>query len=152
MLSLLNAWLNAIKWDEPERVFFFSKLAERHAAIARAPLEFSPRRQMEIAVNIAQRASEKRLNRHVQEQTELPDDECYQTVNLLERGMWLNFTQDDGSVTRFKLAWVSPKRSRFIFTNRQGHDAFSIAGDKLLENSEPARQCKSFPIRSSIAH
>jgi hypothetical protein len=59
MLTLLNAWLNAIKWDEPDRVLFFSKLAERHAAIARAPLELSPRRQLEIAVNIAQRASEK---------------------------------------------------------------------------------------------
>ena len=31
LLSMLNAWLNAIKWDEPERVLFFSHLIERHA-------------------------------------------------------------------------------------------------------------------------
>lgn len=132
MLSLLNAWLNAIKWEEPERVVFFSKLAERHAAIARAPLEFSPRRQLEIAVNIAQRASERRLDRHVQTRSEQTDDEWEQQVNEFERGIWLNFIQPDESMTRYKLAWVSPKRSRFIFTNRQGQDALSLSGDELV--------------------
>jgi hypothetical protein len=129
---LLNAWLNAIKWEEPERVVFFSKLAERHAAIARAPLEFSPRRQLEIAVNIAQRASERRLDRHVQTRSEQTDDEWEQQVNEFERGIWLNFIQPDESMTRYKLAWVSPKRSRFIFTNRQGQDALSLSGDELV--------------------
>ncbi|CAN5816602.1 DUF1631 domain-containing protein [soil metagenome] len=132
MLSLLNAWLNAIKWDDPERVVFFSKLAERHAAIARAPLEFSPRRQLEIAVNIAQRASERRLNKHAQDQIEQPDDLCAQQLELLERGVWLNFIQANDAIARYKLAWVSPKRTRYIFTNRQGHDAFSISGEELV--------------------
>lgn len=133
MLSLLNAWLNAIKWDDPERVIFFSKLAERHAAIARAPLELSPRRQLEIAVNIAQRASERRLDRHAQERIELPQDEWTRQVELLERGVWLGFMQENASSTRFKLAWVSPKRTRYIFTNRQGRDAFSISGEDLID-------------------
>lgn len=132
MLSLLNAWLNAIKWDEPDRVLFFSKLAERHAAIARAPLEFSPRRQLEIAVNIAQRASEKRLNRHVQDQIEQPIDEWARVLETLERGVWIDFTRPNGVTTRFKLAWVSPKRTRYIFTNRQGHDAFSVSSEELI--------------------
>lgn len=132
MLSLLNAWLNAIKWDEPDRVLFFSKLAERHAAIARAPLEFSPRRQLEIAVNIAQRASEKRLNRHVQDQIEQPVDEWARVIETLERGVWIDFTRPNGMTTRFKLAWVSPKRTRYIFTNRQGHDAFSVSSEELI--------------------
>ncbi len=119
MLSLLNAWLNAIKWDEPERVVFFSKLAERHAAIARAPLEFSPRRQLEIAVNIAQRASERRLDRHVQDQIVQPLDEWSEQVNMLDRGVWLDFAPENEPAGRYKLAWVSPKRTRYIFTNRQ---------------------------------
>lgn len=131
MLSLLNAWLNAIKWDEPDRVIFFSKLAERHAAIARAPLEFSPRRQLEIAVNIAQRASERRLDRHVQEQIEQPVDEWSEQVDTFDRGVWLDFAPENDPAGRYKLAWVSPKRTRFIFTNRQGQDAFSLSGDEL---------------------
>lgn len=139
MLSLLNAWLNAIKWDEPERVIFFSKLAERHAAIARAPLEFSPRRQLEIAVNIAQRASEKRLNRHVQDQIEQPVDEWARVIESLERGIWVDFTRQNGVTTRFKLAWVSPKRTRYIFTNRQGHDAFSVSSEELITQFREGR-------------
>ena len=131
MLSLLNAWLNAIKWDEPERVVFFSKLAERHAAIARAPLEFSPRRQLEIAVNIAQRASERRLDRHVQDQNVQPMDEWSEQVSMLERGIWLDFSAENDPTGRYKLAWVSPKRTRYIFTNRQGQDAFSLSGEEL---------------------
>jgi len=132
MLTLLNAWLNAIKWDEPDRVLFFSKLAERHAAIARAPLELSPRRQLEIAVNIAQRASEKRLNRHFVDQNEQETDEWGKMVEGLERGVWFDFTTTAGVTNRFKLAWVSPKRTRYIFTNRQGHDSFSISREELL--------------------
>ncbi len=132
MLSLLNAWLNAIKWDEPDRVIFFSKLAERHAAIARAPLEFSPRRQLEIAVNIAQRASERRLDRHVQDQIEQPIDEWSEQVDVLDRGVWLDFSPESDPAGRYKLAWVSPKRTRYIFTNRQGQDAFSLSGEELV--------------------
>jgi hypothetical protein len=132
MLSLLNAWLNAIKWDEPERVVFFSKLAQRHAAIARAPLELSPRRQLEIAVNIAQRASERRLDRHVQDQIEHPNGEWSKLVDTFDQGDWLEFAEELEPSGRYKLAWVSPKRSRFIFTNRQGQDAFSLSGEELV--------------------
>ncbi len=132
MLTLLNAWLNAIKWDEPERVIFFSKLAERHAAIARAPLEYSPRRQLEIAVNIAQRASEKRLNRHVLDHRNQEFDEWARAIDEMERGTLVDFHNQQGTTTRFKLAWVSPKRTRYIFTNRQGHDAFSISSEELM--------------------
>ena len=131
MLTLLNAWLNAIRWDEPDRVLFFSKLAERHAAMARAPLELSPRRQLEIAVNIAQRASNRRLDRFVQEKTAQTNDEATKQVAALERGMWLDFSDDEEQITRFKLAWISPKRSSFIFANRQGDQAFSISAADL---------------------
>jgi hypothetical protein len=58
MLTLLNAWLNAIKWDEPDRFCFFPNWPSATLLLP-APLELSPRRQLEIAVNIAQRASEK---------------------------------------------------------------------------------------------
>jgi len=133
MLTLLNAWLNAIRWDEPDRVLFFSKLAERHAAMARAPLELSPRRQLEIAVNIAQRASNRRLDRFVQEKVAHTDDEATKQVASLERGTWLDFSDENEQVNRYKLAWISPKRTSFIFANRQGYQAFSISAAELEE-------------------
>jgi hypothetical protein len=133
MLTLLNAWLNAIRWDEPDRVLFFSKLAERHASMARAPLELSPRRQLEIAVNIAQRASNRRLDRFVQEKVAHTDDEATKQVTSLERGTWLDFSDENEQVNRYKLAWISPKRTSFIFANRQGYQAFSISAEELEE-------------------
>lgn len=131
LLSSLNTWLNAIKWEDPSRVIFFSKLAERHASIARAPAEVSTRRQVEIAVNVAQKASEKSLKKSRNDQT-IPDQFVF-FIDQMERGTWFDFTRNNGSVVRFKLAWVSPRRSRFIFTNRQGHDAFSISSEELLD-------------------
>ncbi len=131
LLSSLNTWLNAIKWEDPSRVIFFSKLAERHASIARAPAEVSTRRQVEIAVNVAQKASEKSLKKSRNDLT-MPDQFVF-FIDQMERGSWFDFTRNNGSVVRFKLAWISPRRSRFIFTNRQGHDAFSISSEELLD-------------------
>lgn len=133
MLSLLNAWLNAIRWDEPERVIFFSKLAERHALMARAPLELSPRRQLEIAVNVAQRASNRRLDRFVKKKVVQTNDEAIKQVDALERGTWLDFAKEDESISRYKLTWVSPKRTSFIFANRQGFETFSISAEDLVK-------------------
>lgn len=131
LLNSLNTWLNAIKWEDPSRVIFFSKLAERHASIARAPVEVSTRRQVEMAVNVAQKASEKSLKKSKNEQT-MPDQFVF-FIDQIEKGSWFDFTRNNESIVRFKLAWISPRRSRFIFTNRQGHDAFSISSEELLD-------------------
>jgi hypothetical protein len=133
MLTLLNAWLNAIKWDEPQRVLFFSKLAERHAGIARAPLELSPRRQLEIAVNIAQRASERSFDRHKQAQKAMAGDASWEVVQSLEPGSWLEIEREDGVMARVKLAWASPQHTSFIFTTRQGTDAFALTAEELVQ-------------------
>jgi hypothetical protein len=60
-------------------------------------------------------------------------------VSHLKRGAWLEFTLDDGSHLRAKLAWVSPLRGTFLFTNRLGERAVSInesgLAQKLREGS-----------------
>ncbi|MDO9193743.1 MAG: DUF1631 family protein, partial [Undibacterium sp.] len=81
---------------------------------------------------IAQRASERRLDRHVQDQIEQPIDEWSEQVDILDRGVWLDFSPESDPAGRYKLAWVSPKRTRYIFTNRQGQDAFSLSGEELV--------------------
>jgi hypothetical protein len=54
-------------------------------------------------------------------------------VDSLERGMWLEFRQPDGSARKLKLAWVSPLRTLFIFSAGAGRDAFSMPVEKVLE-------------------
>jgi hypothetical protein len=57
------------------------------------------------------------------------DDEFVERVRALQQGMWVEFTQDDGSALRAKLTWVSPVTGVYLFTNRQGLKAC----DKTLQ-------------------
>jgi hypothetical protein len=134
MLSTLNAWLNVVKWDGPERVKFFSTLAERHAAIVRTAVELSPRQQLEITLNVAQKASERRLNKRAMEHTGQLADEYMHLVDGLETDIWIEFLRNSGGREKFRLSWVSPRRTRYVFANRQGQDPFIMTFDELAQS------------------
>lgn len=63
ILARLNKWLSLIKWEDADRIEFFADLAECHASIVRSPLELSPEKQVEIAVEAAKIATERRLEK-----------------------------------------------------------------------------------------
>jgi hypothetical protein len=136
LLTTLNKWLDAIKWQDAERLQFFARLAECHAAIVRAPIEASPERQLELAVEAAQQDALRRVaqeNAAAQDAQPQEKDEAEQAIQGLERGTWLEFAQPDGSVRKLKLAWVSPLRSLFIFSAGARGQAFSMAAERLVE-------------------
>ncbi len=62
-----------------------------------------------------------------------PAEEAYfdKQVRELKRGTWIEFTLDDHSTLRAKLAWVSPLRGTYLFTNRLGERAVSINASGL---------------------
>lgn len=141
LLTTLNKWLDAIKWQDAERLQFFAELAECHLQIVRAPIELSPERQLELAVEAAQQDA---LRRIAQEQAmatqeaqsqeaSRPQDDAVLTVDELERGMRLEFRERDGSVRKVKLAWVSPLRTLFIFSGAARQESFSLPAEKLVE-------------------
>lgn len=136
LLTALNKWLDAIKWRDAERLQFFAELAKCHLSIVRAPLELSPERQLELAVEAAQQDA---LRRIAQEQAgaaqeAAPEqDDIGGLVATLERGMRLEFVQPDGAVRKVKLAWVSPLRTLFIFSAGVRQEAFSLSAEQLLE-------------------
>ncbi|MDQ2990830.1 MAG: DUF1631 domain-containing protein, partial [Pseudomonadota bacterium] len=140
LLTTLNKWLDIIKWQDAERLQFFAELAECHASIVRAPIELSPERQLEIALEVAQQDAMRRLEKEealaAAEQAEAQQaeaDPAVVTVDGLERGMWLEFSQPDGSAQTVKLAWISPLRSLFIFSTGARKEAFSLTVEKLAE-------------------
>lgn len=139
ILSMLNAWLNAMKWHEPERVTFFSNLAERHAAIVRIQPELSPRQQVEFAVSVAEKASEHKISRRMRHEKEKMRDQFERIIDGIEAGDWMNFTRSNGAAAKFRLAWISPKRTRFIFTNRQGQNPFSFTAEELAKSLRERR-------------
>ncbi|HEU4845505.1 MAG TPA: DUF1631 family protein [Burkholderiaceae bacterium] len=139
LLSTLNKWLDVIKWQDADRLQFFAELAECHASIVRAPLEISPERQVEIAMEAAQRAAERRLALQAKAATAppappAPDDDAVIEVDSLARGMWLGFTQEDGSQRKVKLAWISPLRTLYIFSTAARQEAFSMSGEQLAKH------------------
>ncbi|MEW6678795.1 MAG: DUF1631 family protein [Pseudomonadota bacterium] len=56
-----------------------------------------------------------------------------QIVGQLKRGAWLEFTLEDSTSLRAKLAWVSPLRGTYLFTNRLGERAVSINAAGLAQ-------------------
>lgn len=137
ILARLNKWLSLIKWEDADRVQFFAELSECHASIVRAPLELSPDRQLELAVEAAQQATERRLEKRAEAeknaaQEELvTDDEFVDVVHQLERGIWIEFTQENAQIARVRLAWVSPMRSLYIFTASEKEKSFSVSAKNL---------------------
>jgi len=131
LLATLNKWLDAIKWQDAERLQFFARLAEYHAAIVRAPIELSPERQLELAVEAAQQDALRRveLENAAAERAAARAAEV-SALDGLERGMWLEFRTSEGA-RKVKLAWVSPLRTLFIFSGAQRREAFSLTADKL---------------------
>ncbi|MBV8466634.1 MAG: DUF1631 domain-containing protein [Burkholderiales bacterium] len=53
-------------------------------------------------------------------------------ANQLKRGVWVDFAQADGSSMRAKLAWISPRKSRYLFTNRQGQNGLEFTLAELI--------------------
>ena len=138
VLSRLNKWLSLIKWEDADRMQFFADLAECHASIVRAPLDLTPERQLEMAIEVAQKAAERRLEKRALAEegsaTEVEADNYVDIVANLERGVWLQFTKNDGSTHNVRLAWVSPMRSLYIFTSSQKEKSFSVSTEELERN------------------
>lgn len=141
LLSTLNKWLDVVKWQDADRLQFFAELAECHASIVRAPIEMSPERQVEIAMEVAQKDAERRMQLQAlqpvaevkAEEVPPPDDDATIEVDSLARGMWLEFDQPDGSKRKVKLAWISPLKTLYIFSTTGRQEAFSITGDAMAQ-------------------
>ncbi len=132
LLSLTNAWLNTIKCDEQERAVFFMKLAERHASIVRA--DFTLRGQIEFAVNVAEKVSDRRLQKNSHVSRGKSGEKFTVLANGLMLGDCVEFLDENDVPKKFKLAWMSAKRSILLFSNHQGRDAFSVTVDDLAHS------------------
>jgi hypothetical protein len=149
LLSQLNKWLDVIKWQDADRLQFFAELAECHASIVRAPIEMSAERQLEISMQVAQQAAERRLQLQAkaeaeekaaaeararqQSEPDADEEDAIIEVDGLARGMWLEFEQEDGGSRKVKLAWISPLRTLYIFSTAARQEAFSMSGEQLAQ-------------------
>ncbi len=124
LVRQLNAGLDAIGWDGKPRADFTRRLIGTHTKAIRltqqAPLETGSAalevREGEAAL---QKLDERRAARNFG-----AEDEFDAQAQAMKRGVWFEVTLDQGTKTRSRLSWISPMRTRFLFTNRDGFDAF----------------------------
>jgi Protein of unknown function (DUF1631) len=79
---------------------------------------------------------------------EVFDDQFLEIAESLERGMWIEFESEDGQLAFAKLAWISPLRGTYLFTNRQGQKALSMTAEELATRfrSDSARLVEAEPL------
>ena len=124
MVRQLNLGLDAIEWDGNSRAVFTRRLITTHTLAIRMTQSAAVDTGMaELEVREGQVAMQKLDDRLAARQF-TSEDEFDGQAQSFSRGMWFDVTVDAGTQARCKLSWVSPMRTRLLFTNRDGFDAF----------------------------
>ena len=169
LLKRLSAGMHSQGWPPEEREVFMSNLVEAHAASVKPSLASarSPTAAVaeaaKVQAEMAKAAGDETLAAKaealveamseatpepVEPEREIIDDDYLEIARSLERGMWIEFEADDGQLAFAKLAWVSPLRGTYLFTNRQGQKALSMTADELAERfrNDRARLVEAEPL------
>ena len=169
LLKRLSAGMHSQGWPSDERETFMANLVEAHAAAVKPSLGAvaSPTAQVAEAAKaqaeMAKAAGDEALAAKaealveamtqaepepVEPEREVVDDDYLEIARSLERGMWIEFEADDGQLAFAKLAWVSPLRGTYLFTNRQGQKALSMTAEDLAARfrADRARVVEAEPL------
>ncbi|HZI82870.1 MAG TPA: DUF1631 family protein, partial [Casimicrobiaceae bacterium] len=170
LLKRLHGGLQNVSWEPGERERFMANLVEAHAAAVKPSLASVPMPTTAVAEAAAAAAEEATAKGDVETAAkaralaeamapapppaptepavEIVQDRFAELAASLERGMWIEFEGDDGQLAFAKLAWVSPLRGTYLFTNRQGQKAVSLTADELADRfrNDRARLVEAEPL------
>ncbi len=170
LLKQLHGGLHNVTWEPGERERFMSNLVEAHAAAVKPSLASVPLPTVAVAEAATAAAEQATANGDIEtaakaralaeamtpappapEPEPVPEpvqDRFAEVAASLERGMWVEFEGEDGQLAFAKLAWVSPLRGTYLFTNRQGQKAVSLTADELAERfrTDRARLVEAAPL------
>jgi hypothetical protein len=125
MVRNINFALDAIEWGGDARAEFTKRLIDTHTRVVRTGTVPTPDTEHKAqAEQVAQQAISALDNRRASQQDNVQGDDFDLMAKGLSRGMWLEFLAEDGGARRYRLGWISPMRTRLLFTNREGFDAF----------------------------
>ena len=170
LLKRLHGGLQNVVWELGERESFMTNLVEAHAAAVKPSLASAPMPTTAVAEAAAAAAEEAIAKGDVETaakaralaeamapapppppaepSVEIVQDRFAELAATLERGMWVEFEGEDGQLAFAKLAWVSPLRGTYLFTNRQGQKAVSLTADELADRfrKDRARLVEAEPL------
>jgi len=169
LLKRLAAGAPPAIWSPGEREAFMANLVEAHAAAVKpslaslasptAAVAEAARAEAVVAkasgdAEAAARAEALALAMTPAEPAmpeldiDLVEDEFLEIARSMDRGMWVEFEDEDAQLSFAKLAWISPLRGTYLFTNRQGQKAISMTADNLAEQfrANRARLVEAEPL------
>ena len=125
MVRQLNLGLDQIAWNGKDRAVFTRRLISVHTMAIRltqpAPLDTG---SAALEAEQGQQAMDQLDARRAARQQLVSEDAFDAQAQALVRGMWFEVEMDGQRQVRCRLSWVSPMRTRLLFTNREGVDAF----------------------------
>lgn len=139
LLKRLQMGLEALGSSQEDRDHFFMGLAAYHAEVVNLSLSYAPIPQAEPEMDQAGPSpnqaepmpAEVGPAEHQAQTPSVPTPPSRQALDEsldgLNVGTWLEFQEPGGAPRELKLAWVSPRRSLYLLTNRQGERALSMS-------------------------
>ncbi len=169
LLKRMSSGVQSQAWVPEEREAFMANLVEAHAAAVKPVLTggMTPTEAVAEAAKAQAELAKASGNEELAAKAEalvvamtpaepepveveqvVVDDDYLLIARSLERGMWIEFESDDGQLVFAKLAWVSPLRGTYLFTNRQGQKALSMTAEELAERfrADRARLVEAEPL------
>lgn len=124
MVRNLNAGLDAIEWTDEARATFTRRLITTHTLAIRMTQPVHVDTASAVLEQNAGHAAMKALDQRRSGQLAGVVDEFDAMAKSFSRGLWFDFMLGEATQHRCRLSWVSPMRTRLLFTNRDGFDAF----------------------------
>jgi len=169
LLKRLATALPLDRWQGTEREAFMANLVEAHAAAVKpgfasvasptAAVAEAAKAEAQVAkaagdVEAAARAEALALAMApaepagVEAGPDVLEDEYLEIARSLDRGTWVEFEDEDGALSFAKLAWISPLRGTYLFTNRTGQKAVSMTAEALADQfrANRARLVEAEPL------
>jgi Protein of unknown function (DUF1631) len=139
LIQKLRVGCDAMALDESVKRLYFDQMFEFHARL----LKGQPTHLPETPVGQSSYILDPD-----QELVPEADDIFQEIVEQIERGIWVELEDDTGKLQITKLSWISPKRTTFLFTTRNGMKAASYTPNELALRfrTDKARILESEPL------
>lgn len=133
LVRQLNASLDSLEWDASERERFTRRLIAAHMEAIRSSPQAVVPKASDALEQLSGDEAVGELNLRRAAAQVLEPGQFDAMAQGVERGAWFNYLREDEQTLRCRLTWVSPKRTRFLFTNREGFDAFVRSQSEVME-------------------
>jgi hypothetical protein len=124
LVRQLNAGLDGIEWAGDARVTFTRRLIATHMLAIRLAKPTAIDTETAALHESASQEAMQALDQRRAGKLAGASDDFDAVAQGFSRGLWFDFLGASNLKQRCRLSWISPLRTRFLFTNRDGFDAF----------------------------